>query len=276
MQADPEAEAAEIQLLLEAIRTRYGYDLSGYAPASIHRRVRSALAKSGLGSVGQLKGRLCADPDFFARFFDDLTVRVSELYRDPSFYRTFRERVTPLLRTTPRLNLWIAGCAGGEEAYSIAILLGEAGLGERSQIYATDLSARALDQAQQGVYPVSSLVALRENYRRSGGTADPQSYTTLAYDRIVFRESLRRNISFFRHDLVGDHVFAAMQVILCRNVLIYFGTGLKDRVIQKFSESLCPGGFLCLGGNERLPRSAANLYDDFAPDDRIYRRGWAT
>jgi chemotaxis protein methyltransferase CheR len=273
MQTDPGALGPEVRQVLEAIRARYGYDFSGYAPASIRRRVLGALAKSGLGSPHAFRDKLCAEPDFFARVFDDLTVRVSELYRNPAFYRTFRERVAPLLRTAPRLNIWIAGCAGGEEAYSIAILLQEADLYDRAQIYATDLSARALEQAKQGVYPISSLVTFTQNYRHSGGAGDPQDAYTLAYNRIAFRASLRRHISFFRHDLVGDHIFAEIQVILCRNVLIYFGPELRERVIQKFSQSLCPGGFLCLGGSERLSPSAARRYRDFAADHRIYRRG---
>lgn len=272
MQADPADRAPEIRQILETIRARYGYDFSGYAPASIARRVLSALAKSGLTSAGELERRL-ADPAFFARVLDDLTVRVSELYRDPDFYRAFRERVTPVLRTSPRINIWLAGCAGGEEAYSLAILLQEAGLYDRAQIYATDLSACALEQAQQGVYPVSSLATFAENYRRSGGRGDLPDTYTLAYDRIAFRESLRRNISFFRHDLVGERVFAEMQVIFCRNVLIYFGPELKQQVIQKFTQSLAAGGFLCLGGSERLSPAAARHYTDFAAEERIYRRG---
>jgi chemotaxis protein methyltransferase CheR len=273
MQADPADRALEIQQVLKAIRARYGYDFSGYAPASMARRVLGALARSGLASADELEDKLCADPVFFARVFDDLTVRVSELYRDPDFYRAFRERVTPLLRGRPRLHIWLAGCAGGEEAYSVAILLQEAGLYDRTQIYATDLSARAVEQAQQGVYPVSSLTAFEENYRRSGGRGDLRDTYTLAYDRIAFRESLRRNISFFRHDLVGDRTFAEVQVIFCRNVLIYFGPDLKQQVIAKFTQSLSAGGFLCLGGSERLSPSAARDYTDFAADERIYLRG---
>ncbi len=273
MQADPGHRAPEIQQVLEAIRARYGYDFSGYAPASMARRVLGALAKSGLASAGELEDKLRADPAFFARVLDDLTVRVSELYRDPDFYRAFRERVTPLLQGRPRLHIWLAGCAGGEEAYSLAILLQEADLYDRAQIYATDLSARALEQAQQGVYPVSSLTTFAENYRRSGGQGDLSGTYTLAYDRIAFRESLRRNISFFRHDLVGDRVFAEVQVIFCRNVLIYFGPELKQQVIAKFTQSLSAGGFLCLGGSERLSPSASRHYTDFAADERIYRRG---
>jgi chemotaxis protein methyltransferase CheR len=277
MKVDPTGaettELREVREVLEAIRARYGYDLSGYAPASMNRRVLGALARSGLRSPRELCDKLCADPTFFARLFDDLTVRVSELYRDPTFYRTLRERVLPLLPTAPRLNIWLAGCAGGEEAYSIAIVLLEAGLYERAQIYATDLSARAIAEAEQGVYSVSAGIAFRENYRKSGGVADPQDYYTLAYDRIAFRESLRRNISFFRHDLVGDRIFAEMQVILCRNVLIYFGRELKRRVMEKFWRCLCPGGFLCLGGSERLSRQTAHLYTELAGDERIYQRG---
>jgi chemotaxis protein methyltransferase CheR len=272
MKADPGIDGA-IGGVLEAIRARYGYDLSGYAPASMQRRVAGVLARSGLGSPRELEDKLCADPDFFAQVFDDLTVRVSELFRDPPFYRAVRERVLPQLRGAPRLNVWLAGCAGGQEAYSLAILLQEAGISERTQIYATDLSAQAVAEARQGVYPVSASIALAENYRKSGGSADLRSHYTLAYDRIAFGESLRRNISFFRHDLVDDHVFAEVDLIFCRNVLIYFGHDLKQRVLQKFSRCLRPGGFLCLGGSERLARSEASLYQEVAGEARIYQRG---
>jgi chemotaxis protein methyltransferase CheR len=271
-ESDRAAAPPETQLVLEAIRARYGYDLRGYAPASIHRRIGRALAKSGLPGTVALTERLLDDPEFFAEMLEDLTVRVSEMFRDPPFYRAFRDRVLPLLSRAPRLNLWLAGCASGEEAYSMAILLSEAGLYDRCQIYATDLSARALEQAQQGVYPVSSLRVFADNYRRFGGPADPAAYTTAAYDRIAFRRSLRRNISFFRHDLVGDHLFAEMQVILCRNVLIYFGPDLKQRVIEQLSRSLCPGGFFCLGTSEQLSRAATAHFTPFAAEDRIYRR----
>jgi chemotaxis protein methyltransferase CheR len=281
MEADgggSETEAIEIRLLLEAIRARYGYDLRDYAPASMRRRVLTALARSGLENLGQLQHQILDDPQLFGSVLEDLTVRVSDMFRDPDFYRAFRDEITPVLRTYPRLNIWHSGCATGEEAYSTAILLTEAGLYDRAQIYATDLSPRALEQAKEGVYSAEHLAAYTTNYEKTGGTSRLSSYYTAAYDRIAIREALRRNILFFQHDLVADHVFAEMNVIFCRNVLIYFGQELRQRVLHKFTQSLCPGGFLCLGSSEQLSRSGADTDAQmFVPfgaraKDRIYRR----
>jgi chemotaxis protein methyltransferase CheR len=269
MEPESETEAIEIRLLLEAIQARYGYDLRDYAPASMRRRVRAALARSGLSHLGELQHRILGEPGFFAGVLDDLTVRVSEMFRDPSFYRAFRTRVVPVLRTYPLLKIWHSGCATGEEVYASAILLGEESLYERSQIYATDLSLGALEQGRQGVYSSEHLQTFAENYRESGGTSAFSSYYTEAYGRIAFHESLRRNVLFFQHDLVSDHVFGEMHVIFCRNVLIYFGHDLRALVLERFGQSLSPGGFLCLGSSERLPRSDA--FSEFSTEERIYR-----
>jgi chemotaxis protein methyltransferase CheR len=269
---ESEGERIEVRLFLEAIRARYGYDLSGYAPASMRRRVLNALAASGLGNLGELQHRLLHEPRLFADVFERLTVRVSELFRDPGFYRAFREQVTPILRTYARLNVWVGGCATGEEAYSVAILLSEEGLYERTQIYATDLSPLAIEQAKQGIYPADQLATVDENHRRAGGQQPLSDFYTAAYDRIAMREPLRRNILFFQHDLVGDHVFAEMNVIFCRNVLIYFGAELRDQVLHKLTQSLCRGGFLCLGTSEALSRAAQSSFTTFAARERIYRQ----
>jgi chemotaxis protein methyltransferase CheR len=181
----------------------------------------------------------------------------------------------PLLRTYPLLNIWHCGCATGEEVYSFAILLTETGLYDRAQIYATDLSQRALEQAKDGIYPADRLPLFAENYRRAGGTADFGDYVTEAYDQIALRGSLRRQVVFFQHDLVSDHVFGEMHVVFCRNVLMYFGPELRGRVLGKLVESLVPGGFLALGADERLMASApgSGSLSDFAPAARIYRKG---
>jgi chemotaxis protein methyltransferase CheR len=267
----------DIRAFLDAVHARYGYDLRGYSSRSIARRVRAALAHSGLADLATLQERLQDDPSVFATVLDDLTVRVSEMFRDPLFHRAFREQVVPLLRTYPSLNIWHCGCANGEEVYSIAILLTETGLYERAQIYATDLSQRALEQAKEGVYPAHRLQMFSDNYARSGGTADFGDYVTTAYDQIALRGSLRRKILFFQHDLVSDHVFAEMHVVFCRNVLIYFGPELRRQVFAKLTGSLAPGGFLALGAEERLPSPAvaptAGHLADFAPAFRIYRQG---
>jgi chemotaxis protein methyltransferase CheR len=224
-----------------------------------------------------LTAAVLADPDLFVSVLDDLTVRVSDMFRDPSFHRTLREQVVPLLRTYPLLNIWHCGCATGEEVYSFAILLSETGLYDRAQIYATDLSQRALEQAKAGIYSADRLPLFAENYNRAGGTADFSDYVTTAYDQVALRGSLRRQVVFFQHDLVSDHVFGEMHVVFCRNVLMYFGPDLRGRVVGKLAESLVPGGFLALGADERLlgpaPGAAASSLSEFAPAVRIYRRG---
>jgi len=262
----------EVRLLLEAIYERYGYDLRGYAASSIGRRVHVALARSGLPDLGALQHRVLTDPDAFARVLGDLTVQVTGLFRDPDFYRAIRERVVPMLRTYPLINVWLAGCATGEEAYSMAILLRDEGLYERSQIYATDLSAAALERAKEGVFPAEDLAAIVDGYGRSGGGGTLEAHATVAYGQLAIKESLRRNILFFQHDLVSDHVFGEMQVVFCRNVLIYFGHALRDRVMRKLRESLCSGGFLCLGASERMAAECREPFSELAPNERIYRR----
>jgi chemotaxis protein methyltransferase CheR len=270
--AEDDVTAIEVRLFLEAIYERYGYDLRGYAAPSMRRRVHVALARSGLSDLGALQHRVLTDPDAFARVLGDLTVQVTELFRDPEFYRAFRERVVPTLRTYPLINIWLAGCATGEEAYSTAILLREEGLYERCQIYATDLSAPALERAKEGVFLAKDLAAVVDGYGRSGGSDTLEAHATVAYGQLAIKESLRRNILFFQHDLVSDHVFAEMQVVFCRNVLIYFGRALRDRVMRKLSASLCSGGFLCLGSSERMSADGRDPFSELAPNERIYRR----
>lgn len=278
MAAEVDVEAIEIRLLLEAIHARYGFDLREYAQSPMRRRVRAALARSGLSNLGALQHRVLTEPAAFAEVLDDLTVRVTEMFRDPSFYRCVRERVLPILRTYPHLKIWHGGCASGEEAYATAILLSEEGLYERSQIYATDLNPGALELAHQGVYAADRFEVFAENHARCGGSAPLSSYGTLAYGQFAVHGWLKKNILFFQHDLVSDHVFGEMHVIFCRNVFIYFDSALRKRVLDKFAQSLCPGGFLCLGAGERLPNgyltanaSGAVLFSEFARDERIYR-----
>jgi len=272
MTPEPDAEAIEIRLLLEAIHARYGFDLREYAGSSMRRRVRAALARSGLRHLGELQHRILVDPSSFPGVLDDLTVRVTEMFRDPSFYRTVRERVLPILRTYPLLKIWHGGCSSGEEAYASAILLEEGGLYDRSQIYATDLNPGALELARQAVYTAERFESFAENYAKSGGSSALASYGTRAYDQVALRDSLKRNILFFQHDLVSDHVFGEMHVIFCRNVFIYFDQRLRQRVLEKFAQSLCPGGFLCLGSAERLPPASRQLpFSEFSREERIYR-----
>lgn len=265
-------EALEIRLLLEGIHARYGYDLRGYAPASIRRRVMLALARSGFRSLGELQHAVLADREVFARLLEDLTIRVTEMFRDPSFYRVLRERVVPHLRTYPVVRIWHGGCASGEEVYATAIVLHEEGLAGRSEIFASDLSTTALAQARQGVYPAKRLPETEARYREAGGTKELRSYCTEAYEHFAIADALRRNVFFFQHDLVADQPFGEMEAIFCRNVLIYFDRDLRREVLRKLAASLRPGGFLCLGSGERLTAiDALHGFVEFAATGRIYR-----
>jgi chemotaxis protein methyltransferase CheR len=267
-----DADTIATGLLVEAIHLRYGYDLRNYAPAFLERRIAAALTRYRLPHLGELQHRVLTDADFFDEFLESLIVRVTEMFRDPQFFAAFRTKVTPFLRTYPLLKVWHCGCASGEEVYASAILLKEEGLYDRCQIYATDLSARALEQAAAGVYPASHVDDFRRGYEQSGGTSDFARYYTEGYGGIAMRESLRRNVLFFQHNLVSDHVFGEMHVIFCRNVLIYFDASLKHRVLTKFRGSLTPQGLLCLGSSERLAASDAALgWTEFDVDARIYR-----
>lgn len=267
-----ETEELETRLVLEAIFAKYGYDFRGYGEVSMRRRVAAALARSGLAHRGELQHRILLDPEFFASVLDDLTVQVSEMFRDPAFYRVFRQEVVPILRTYPELKIWHAGCASGEEVYTTAILLAEENLSERTQIYATDISARAVERARAGVYPQARLAAFADNYAASGGQRPFEDYYSAAYGGFVVREWLRKSIVFFQHDLVSDYALGEMHVVLCRNVLIYFGPALRERVLSLFANSLCRSGFLCLGSSESMPPSRAPQFGEFSRAERIYRR----
>jgi chemotaxis protein methyltransferase CheR len=266
-----DVHAEEVGELLDAIFSVYGLDLRGYARPSIRRRVFAALAKSGLANVTDLKTRVLGDRGAFEEFAEDLRVRVSDMFRDPRFFLHFRTHVTPILRTYPVLNIWHCGCATGEEVYATAIVLAEEGLRERSQIYATDVSNRALRQAKAGVYSADRVTGFAEAYAASGGKAKLSDYYTEAYGGIAFHESLRTNVLFFEHNLVSDYVFAEMNVVFCRNVLLYFGDPLREQVLDKLGKSLRPGGFLCLGSSERLRGRSANRFSVFAGAEQIYR-----
>jgi chemotaxis protein methyltransferase CheR len=272
MTTEQEVEEIEVRLVLEAINARYGYDFREYAPESIRRRLQSILARTGLAHLGLLQHRILTDHEFFTTVADDLTVQVSEMFRDPSFYRAFREQVVPMLRTYPQLKIWHAGCANGEEVYATAIVLWEENLYDRTQIYATDMSFRAMERAREGIYSASQADLFCDNYRQSGGTRKLTDYYASAYGRIAINEKLRRNMVFFQHDLVSDYALGEMQVVFCRNVLIYFNERLRDRVCGVLAHSLCRGGFLCLGSSERLAGAQREAFGDFAPADRIFRR----
>jgi len=263
----------ERRLLIDAIFLKYHYDFRGYAEASLKRRVRAAMTRLACGSVSQLQDRVLHDPAAFADVLDVLTVPVSEMFRDPGYFRAIRERVVPILRTYPSLKVWIAGCSSGEEAYSFAILLEEEGLLERAIIYATDINPRILQLAEEGVYDIDRLAGFSESHRKSGGRSSLSDYYTARYGRAVVDKRLKRHIVFSDHSLATDSVFAEVQLVSCRNVLIYFKPELQDRAVGLFHDALCRRGFLGIGAKETLRWSAhADGFEELVRDDRIFQK----
>jgi chemotaxis protein methyltransferase CheR len=263
----------ELQLLVDAIFLKYHYDFRAYAGASLKRRLTTAMMQFDCTTLSQLQDRVIHDPAVFPALLDYLTVQVSEMFRDPSYFLALRTKVIPLLRTYPSLKIWIAGCSTGEEAYSMAILLREEGLLERTLIYATDINLRALEQAEAGVYAIDRIAGFSDNHRRSGGTSSLSDYYTAAYDRAVFDKSLRTHIVFSDHSLATDSVFAETQLVSCRNVLIYFTRELQERALGLFVGSLPHKGFLGIGSKENLRFSKhAQIFDEFVGRERIYQK----
>ncbi|MES2035735.1 MAG: CheR family methyltransferase [Pseudomonadota bacterium] len=266
-------EDLEIQLLLEALYQRYHYDFRHYAQASIKRRLTQARDQLGFASISAMQERVLHDPAMLPRLLDYLTVQVSEMFRDPAYFRALRETVLPHLRTYPSLKVWIAGCSTGEELYSLAILFREEGLEQRTLFYATDINPEALHAAEAGVYTLDRVRKFTENHRKSGGKSSLSDYYTADYGRAVFDKSLRSKVVFSDHSLVTDSVFAEMHLISCRNVMIYFDRELQDRAIGLFRESLARQGFLGLGSKESLRFSKhAAAFTDFVPEEKIYQR----
>ncbi len=270
----PEAvEDIEIQLLLEALFQRYHYDFRHYARASIKRRLVQARMQLGFATISAMQERVLHDPALLPRLLDYLTVQVSEMFRDPSYFRALREKVLPHLSTYPSLKVWIAGSSTGEEVYSLAILFKEEGLYDRTLFYATDINPEALAAAQAGVYTLDRIRKFTENHQKSGGKSSLSDYYTAAYGRAVFDKSLRNNVVFSDHSLVTDAVFAEMHLISCRNVMIYFDRPLQDRAIGLFRESLARKGFLGLGSKESLRFSShAAAFSEFVGGEKIYQR----
>jgi chemotaxis protein methyltransferase CheR len=263
----------ELPLLLEAVYRKYHYDFRGYAAASLKRRLTQAMERFGCRTLSQLQDRLLHEPALFPGLLDFLTVQVSEMFRDPAYFRALREKVVPLLRTYPSLKIWVAGCSTGEEVYSMAILLLEEGLLERSLIYATDINAGALERAQSGIYDAARIGGFTENHRKSGARNSLSDYYTAAYGKAVFDKSLKTNIVFADHSLSTDSAFSEVHLVSCRNVLIYFDRELQDRVLGLFLDSLCRKGFLGLGAKESLRFSTHSYaFADFASNDKIFQK----
>jgi len=270
---DADVERIEIALLLEGIYRQYGFDFRSYAFSSIRRRIWKRIEAERLPTVSALQDRVLHDPPSMQRLLHDLSVNVTSMFRDPEFYVAFREKVVPLLRTYPFVRIWHAGCATGEEAYSMAILLQEERLLDRARIYATDMNELALQRANEGIFPLERMQEYTQNYLRAGGTRSFSEYYTAMYDGALFAPRLMRNIVFSQHNLATDRSFAECNVILCRNVLIYFDRNLQQRVHKLFYESLPIYGYLGLGSKESLRFSG--FEDNYEPVDRrekIYRK----
>jgi len=270
---DPALERIEIELLLEAVHRHYGFDFRGYAYSSLRRRVWKRIQAEGLGTVSALQDRVLHDADIMERLLDDLSVTVTAMFRDPGFYRAFRETVVPILRTYPFIRIWHAGCSTGEEVYSMAILLHEEDLYDRARVYATDMNEAVLRRARDGIFPLDRMQEYTENYIRAGGRRSFSEYYTSGYSGALFDASLKRNVVFAQHNLVTDGSFTEFNVVLCRNVLIYFDKALQTRVHGLFYDSLTMFGILALGSKESLRFSKFDgCYEPLVQSEKIYRK----
>jgi chemotaxis protein methyltransferase CheR len=267
------SEDIEVRLLLDAIYLRYHYDFRSYSPASLKRRLTAAKLQMGADSLSALQERVLRDPAIFTRLLQFLTVQVSDMFRDPSFFLAFREQVVPKLSTYPSIRIWVAGCSTGEELYSYAIVLREEGLLDRSMLYATDINPETLRKAELGLYPIERIQSFTENHRLAGGKGSLSEHYTAAYGCAAFDRTLRKNVVFSDHSLATDSVFAEVQLVSCRNVLIYFDRSLQNRALGLMKDALCRHGFLGLGSKESLMFSEHRAaFRDFLPSERWYQR----
>jgi chemotaxis protein methyltransferase CheR len=263
----------ELKLLLEGVYLTYQHDFRHYAIASLRRRIQQAMTQLECKTVSELQSRVLHEPEVFAQMLQYFTVQVSEMFRDPAYFKALREQVVPVLKTYPSVKIWVAGCSAGEEVWSLAILLAEEGLLDNTLIYATDINPAALNKAESGIYDLSRIAGFSSNYQQAGGTCSLSDYYTTAYDGALFDRALRRRMVFADHSLATDSVFSEVHLVSCRNVLIYFDPVLQDRAIGLFADSLVHRGFLGLGAKEslRFSRHAARFVD-FAVPEKIYQR----
>src|SRR5437660_5214020 len=271
--ARDDLEEIELSLLLEGVYRQYGFDFREYAPASLRRRVWRRIHAEGLATISALQDKLLHDPNCMERLLLDLSINITAMFRDPTFYVAFREQVVPLLRTYPFTRLWVAGCSTGEEVYSLAILLQEEDVYERTRIYATDINESVLDRARAGVFPLDKMREYTQNYIRAGGKRAFSEYYVAKYDGAQFQRSVVENVVFAQHNLVSDRSFNEFNVIVCRNVMIYFDSTLQERVHHLFYESLMTFGVLALGAKESIrfsPHEAA--YEALDSGERLYRK----
>jgi len=268
-----DTSALEISLLLEAIYQKYGYDFRQYSKAHIHRRIMNRMRLSRLEDISQIQSKVLKDETFANELLQDFSITVTEMFRDQEFYKSLREQVIPILKTYPFIKIWHAGCATGEEAYSMAVIMQEAGLYDRTTIYATDFNQHALNRAKEGIFSNKMMKEYTINYQLSGGKKSFSDYYTSKYDNVIMNQSLKNNIVWANHNLVTDSVFAEVNLILCRNVLIYFDHNLQNKVQKLFYESLINGGILCLGSKEGLRFSDFNdKYIELDKKQRIFKK----
>ncbi|MBD2163016.1 protein-glutamate O-methyltransferase CheR [Calothrix membranacea FACHB-236] len=266
-------EDIEIQLLLEGIYRYWGYDFRNYAFSSLKRRIQNFIKIEGYTSVSELQARVLHDSNCLERFLLSLTVNVTSMFRDPSFYLALRKEVIPLLRTYPFIRIWHAGCSTGEEVYSMAILLQEENLYQRCRIYATDFNEKVLQKARTGIFSLKLMQDYTQLYLKAGGKESFSEYYTAAYDSAIFRASLRENIVFAQHNLATDSSFNEFHIIICRNVLIYFNQTLQKRVHELFYNSLCSFGILGLGRQESIRFTPHDhQYQELVKGEKLYRR----
>ena len=266
-------EDIELGLFLEAMYSQYHYDFRGYSKASLKRRLLLACERMGFPSLSALQGQLLHNDSMLPHLLSYLTVQVSDMFRDPGYFRAIREQVVPHLKTYPSLKVWVAGCSSGEELYSLAILFREEGLEEKTMFYATDINGAALAKAEAGVYDLQRLALFTKNHRLSGGTGSLSEYYNAAYGAACFDKTLRRRTVFSDHSLASDSVFAELHLVSCRNVLIYFDRPLQDRAVGLFKDALVRKGFLGIGARESLRFNAhIKAFSDFLPAERIYQK----
>lgn len=273
MATGDELENLEMQLLLEGIYCYYGFDFRNYVSASIKRRIKHRVQIEKLTSISSLQEKVLHDPSVMARLLSDFSIYVSEMFRDPLFFKSFRRNVIPILKDLPFIRIWHAGCSAGEEVYSMAITLHEAGLYHKTRLYATDMNEDLLKKAKEGGYPLEKMQTYRDNYQLAGGSAEFANYYEVCQDQAIFSNFLIQNVVFAQHNLATDQTFNEFHVIICRNVMIYFDKVLQNRVHRLFYDSLCKSGILGLGEKEDIAFSDyAQFYKDFDPEHKIYRK----
>jgi chemotaxis protein methyltransferase CheR len=273
MDKDAENQMIAIQLLLDAVYLKYGYDFRGYSEASLKRRVLRNLAFSGYGSIPELLRHVLHEKSCFEKLLLDLSVNVTDMFRDPLFYKAVRDQVIPDLKKLPFIKVWHAGCASGEEVYSMAILFFEEGIHQKTRVYATDFNEKILIAAREGIYSLEKMKTYTANYHQSGGKSSFGDYYTARHNHAAIHAPFKKNIEFAHHNLVSDGSFGDMNLILCRNVLIYFNRNLQNRVFRLFKDSLDEAGYLCLGSRESLRYSTcSDDFEEIVPKEKIYRK----